>query len=310
MNSTLISLVVPAYNESKMIASNIMSILAAAEGDNYELELIVVDDGSTDETPSEVERVAAIDLRIKLISFTRNFGKEAAIQAGLEAATGDACIVLDGDLQHPPELVPRMVNLWRDGFYVVDAVKLHRGDKSKTQTLYARTFYRIFSKVTGLNIENHSDFKLLDRSVVDVYLSLPERERFFRGLIYWAQYPAAQLPFSVKERAGGGDSQWSRVKLLRYASNNITSFSSVPLKLVGLLGVLSLFVGGIIALVSIIQKLSGAAVDGFTTVNLLIILMNGAVLVSLGVIGHYLGRIYNEIKARPSYLIKPTRKNP
>lgn len=304
----LISLVVPVYNEQAIIFDNLAAILRAATNSDCVLELIAVDDGSRDESAAEINRAAQADARIKLVSFTRNFGKEAAILAGLTEAKGDAVVVLDGDLQHPPTLIPQMVDFWKQGLYVVEAVKSDRGNEAAHDGLFARVFYMLFRRFAGLDIEGHSDFKLLDRAVVDAYLSFPERNRFFRGLIGWAKYPSAQIPFSVPERAGGGAGRWNKLKLLRYAINNITSFSSLPLKLVSWVGMVTLAFGALIGINSIAQKLEGRALDGFTTVNLLIITIGGAILISLGIIGHYLARLYDEIKGRPTYIVKPSKK--
>lgn len=305
----LISLVVPVYNEEAMIFSNLAAILQAAAGDGYALELIAVDDGSRDKSAIEIERAMAADPRVNLVSFTRNFGKEAAILAGLAHAKGEAVVVLDGDLQHPPQMIPQMVNLWRQGLFVVEAVKSDRGNESLHSSLFARGFYSLFQRFAGLDLAGHSDFKLLDRAVVDAYLAFPERQRFFRGIIGWARFPSAQLPFAVPERAGGTGSQWSKLKLLKYAINNITSFSSLPLKLVSWLGLITLVIGGIIGIISLVKKFEGHALDGFTTVNLLIIGMGSAILLSLGIIGHYLARLYDEVKGRPIYLVKPSKKS-
>lgn len=307
--TSLISLVVPVYNEASIIHANLNAILAAAAGDWYTLELIAVDDGSRDASASEIANAAAQDPRIRAVSFTRNFGKEAAILAGLTHANGDAVIVLDGDLQHPPQLIPKMLDLWRQGIYVIEAIKTDRGNEALHNGVLAHAFYSLFRRFSGLDLKGHSDFKLLDRIVVDAYLAFPERQRFFRGIIGWAQYPSAQIPFSVVERAGGGPSQWSKLKLLRYAIANITSFSSAPLKLVSYLGCITLAFGAVIGTISLIQKFEGKAIDGFTTINLLVIAIGGAILLSLGIIGHYIARLYDEIKARPPYLIKPVKKN-
>ncbi|MBC7573923.1 MAG: glycosyltransferase family 2 protein [Herminiimonas sp.] len=323
----MVSLIVPVYNEHATIAHSLRTILAAAdsgmrvadtrrfaeqpqvrpiEGDR--LELIAVDDGSGDASAEEIRRAAASDNRIRLLSFTRNFGKEAAIQAGLVHSRGDAVIVLDCDLQHPPNLIPHMVRLWREGWLVVDAVKQQRGNESLAARLYANAFYALFQRLAGLDLRGHSDFKLLDRTVVDAYLAFPERGRFFRGLIHWSCYPSAQIAFSVPDRAGGGGSQWSRIRLLRYAIDNITSFSSMPLRIVSLLGLFTLGVGGIIGAISLIQKFNGQAIGGFTTVILLLVLIGGAILSALGIIGHYLARLYDEVKARPGCVIKPLNR--
>jgi dolichol-phosphate mannosyltransferase len=300
--------VIPVYNEEKAIRANLSTILEAASDADCDLELVVVDDGSRDISAREVAKAAMADRRIRLISFTRNFGKEAAILAGLTNAKGDAVIVLDSDLQHPPQLIPRMVELWRQGIHVVEAVKSDRGTESASSALFAKAFYSLFKGFSGVDIEGHSDFKLLDRMVVDVYLSLPERHRFFRGLVGWTGYPSATIPFAVPERAEGTGSQWSKWKLLRYAIENLTSFSSLPLKLVSYVGLCTLLFGMIVGSISLLQKLRGHAIGGFTTVNLLIIITGGALLFSMGILGHYMARLYDEIKARPSYLIKPPRK--
>jgi polyisoprenyl-phosphate glycosyltransferase len=305
----LISLVVPVFNEGPIVRANLAAILDAAAGDGYTLELIAVDDGSVDNTADEIAQAAQQDERVRAISFTRNFGKEAAILAGLAHASGDAAIVLDGDLQHPPQLIPQMISLWRQGLYVVEAVKQDRGNETLSQGLFASTFYGLFHRFAQLDLRGHSDFKLLDREVVDAYLAFPERHRFFRAIIGWAQYPSAQIPFSVAER-NGGTTHWGKLSLLRYAINNITSFSSLPLKLVSYLGLVTLMFGAVIGVMSLVQKFNGQALDGFTTVNLLIVIMGSAILLSLGIIGHYLARLYDEIKGRPPYVIKPPKRTP
>ncbi|NEX60887.1 glycosyltransferase family 2 protein [Noviherbaspirillum galbum] len=305
----IISLVIPVFNEGAMVHDNIGQILRAAEGAGYELELIAVDDGSRDNSAAEIERAAARDPRVRPVFFTRNFGKEAAIHAGLAHAKGDAVVVLDCDLQHPPELIPQMVEFWRKGLCVVDAVKSDRGEEALQDGFFANAFYALFSRFAGLDIRNHSDFKLLDREVVDTYLAFPEKHRFFRGLIGWANYPSVQIPFTVAARAGG-TSQWSKAKLLRYAIDNLTSFSSVPLKLITYVGAAILALGAVIGFLSLLNWFEGRAIGGFTTVNLLIIVIGGAIMISLGIIGHYLARLYDEIKARPPYLTKPNRKPP
>lgn len=298
-----ISLIIPVYNEQEKIVDNLKTIIINVESSEYDVEIIVIDDGSTDKSLDVLKSYQKKELRLKIISFTRNFGKESAIQAGLEYATGDACVVMDSDLQHPPHLIPQMIKIWENGIAVVEAVKDYRGEEGIKSRFFANGFYYLFFKSTGLSLKNHSDFKLLDKEVVEVYLSLPERERFFRGLIHWINYPSASIRFNVAERVGG-QSGWGKMKLLKYAINNITSFSSMPLKLIGLVGTVTLFIGLLIGSISFFQKIMGHSIDGFTTVNLLIVLMDGTILFSLGILGHYLSRIYNEIKSRPSYVIK------
>lgn len=308
----IVSIVIPVFNEAEMIRTSIPQILsvldhALSQRDvdcNLRVEVIAVDDGSSDNTAQILASMQAQEPRLRPLSFTRNFGKEAAILAGLQEARGDAVVVIDGDLQHPPELIEPMLRLWENGVLVVHAVKAQRARETWSQKLFASAFYAVFKSMSGLDLRGYCDFKLLDRKVVQMLLGLPERQRFFRGLISWANFPSAQLPFEVADRPDGSESKWNRLKLIRYAINNITSFSSLPLKLVTYVGAATLLFGVIIGAISLVQKIEGKAMDGFTTVNLLIIIIGGAILLSLGVIGHYLARLYDEVKGRPSFLIK------
>ncbi|KJS07899.1 MAG: hypothetical protein VR73_07625 [Gammaproteobacteria bacterium BRH_c0] len=303
----LISLVIPVYNEGFRVADNLKLIVDAASHAGHDLELLAIDDGSEDNSCREIEKLAEQDSRVQLISLTRNFGKEAAIYAGLELAKGDAVVVLDADLQHPPRLIPAMIRAWEEGAYIVEAVKQERNDPSWLDRWFAKGFYWLYRILSGFDIRGHSDFKLLDRQIVDVYLALPERYRFFRGLVNWLGIESETLPFEVEERLGS-TSRWSKVKLIRYATNNITTFSTIPLLIVTWLGSLTLGTGIVLALITLWQKLAGMSEAGFTTVNLLLIVLGGAVMTSLGIIGHYIGRIYQEIKARPVYVLKPTKR--
>ncbi len=302
----VISIVIPIFNESSDISQNLQTILSVAYcGQDMPIEIIAVDDGSTDNTVEKITALARNDSRIHLLELTRNFGKEAAIHAGLKAAQGKAVIILDADLQHPPELIPHMVKLWSSGILVVEAIKTDRGRESLLSKFFSYIFYALFHFFTHLNIRGLCDFKLLDRHVVDTYLAFPENQRFFRGLIDWSGYPSARIPFKVALRKGTGGSRWSRFRLLCYAIDNITALSSLPLRIVSWTGAFSLALGLIIGILSLWQKWQGVALDGFTTINLLIVIIGGTILMGLGIISHYLRRIYEEVKGRPSYLIKP-----
>ncbi len=298
-----ITLVIPAHNEGSHIGRSLAAMLEAAAGD-WNLRALVVDDGSCDDTAARVEAAMRDDARIGLVRLTRNFGKEAAISAGLAAAEGDAVIVLDADLQHPPELIPAMVGLWRQGFPVVEAVKSDRGREGWTQRLAAQLFYGLFRRFAGFDLADRCDFKLLDRAVVRAYLALPERRRFFRGLVAWLGYPAATLPFAVAARSGG-ESRWGNARLLAYAIDNLTAFSALPLRLVTWLGLITLGFGLGIAVIAIEQKWRGVALDGFTTVILLSVIFSGIIMTGIGIIGHYLARIHEEVKGRPIYVLRP-----
>lgn len=303
----LVLLVIPVFNEEKVIYDNLQVIAAkAAEIEpEYSLSLLIVDDGSTDGTAEELARYCAEDKRAHWIGFTRNFGKEAAIHAGLDHADADAVIVMDSDLQHPPELIPQMVALWKKGLPVVEAWKSERGKESFASRIFAAAFYALFGYFSGLDLRGQSDFKLLDRRVVLEYHRLSERRRFFRGLVQWMNYPSARLPFVVPPRAAGQTS-WGRWRLFRYALGNLTSFSALPLQLISWMGLLTLTVGFVIGSISIYKKWAGIALDGFTTVILLIVFASGVLMLSLGIIGHYLARIYEELKLRPHYVLKNT----
>jgi len=298
---SLISIVLPLYNEALSIVDNSAVLLRCVDGLDYDVELVLVDDGSSDNTFELVTRLAALDDRIKVVAFTRNFGKEAAIHAGLKACSGAAAVVMDADLQHPPSLVPVMIAHWEAGAKLVEAVKSSRNDASLSDAVFAKIFYAFYRQLSGFDISGHCDFKLLDRRLVDLYLSLPERYRFFRGLVNWTGVEGVKVGFDVAARSHGA-SRWNKLGLIRYALHNITSFSSSPLNFITFLGAGVVFMGVVLGVIALVQKVSGQAVDGFTTINLLVITIGGSIMVSLGIIGHYLGRIYDEIKRRPSYI--------
>jgi glycosyltransferase involved in cell wall biosynthesis len=301
-----IELLIPVYNEARVIEENLRKIvaIAAAIEPDCRLTILIVDDGSKDGTPDALARFCQTESRARWIGFTRNFGKEAAVQAGLENSDADAVIILDSDLQHPPELIPQMIQLWRSSAKVVEAYKTHRGQEKFSSKLFSSGFYALFHMLTGLDLRGQSDYKLLDRIVVDELLKLHERGRFFRGLIQWMSYPTARIPFVVPKRAGG-NSSWNQLKLIRYALHNITSFSAIPLHLVSWCGLFTLVISVLFGGVALFQKWKGQAADGFTTVILLQIFFSGALMLSLGVIGHYLGRIHEELKRRPAYVLRP-----
>ena len=301
----MLSVILPSYNEEKMIATaqeRLSAILSAADID---YELVFVDDGSKDKTWEQIQLAAEKDKGVVGVHFSRNFGKEAAMFAGLETAAGDCCVVIDCDLQHPPEKIVDMYRLWEDGYEVVEGIKEDRGEESGLHKFAANSFYSLISRATGMDMASSSDFKLLDRKVVDTLNQLPERNVFFRALSFWVGFKKATVSYCVQERTAG-ESKWSTRSLIKYAITNITSFSSAPLHIVTVLGFVMMFVAVVFGVISLVQKITGAALGGFTTVILLLLFIGSILMISIGIIGYYIARIYDEIKGRPRYIISTT----
>lgn len=298
----MLSVVIPVFNEEKQIEKTIKEVKSTISQLGEDFEIIIIDDGSCDKTWDTLKSLADSNPEISAYRFSRNFGKEAAIMAGLSHAKGDACITMDADLQHPPVLIPEMVRLWKEGFEVVEAVKKDRGKETSLSRFSASLFYKIMHRLSGFNLENASDFKLLDKKVVKELVLMPEKETFFRGLAAWVGYKRTEVYFSVPEREIG-KSGWSKLKLFRLALTAITSFSSLPLQFVTFIGILFLIGSFILGIQTLIIKLRGWAIGGFTTVILLLLIIGSCLMISLGLIGMYIARIYNEVKSRPRYII-------
>lgn len=298
----VLSVILPAYNEEKMIhkaAKTIGRILTEA-GISY--EIVFVDDGSKDATWQQIEEAALKDPHVAGIHFSRNFGKESAMFAGLANAKGDCCAVMDCDLQHPPETLVEMYHLWEQGYEVVEGVKHSRGEEGALHRASAKTFYKIISKATGIDMSRASDFKLLDRKAVDALLKMPERNAFFRALSSWVGFRSTSVEFDVQERTEG-ESKWSTKSLIRYAMTNIVAFSSAPMQFVTYAGIAVFLLGIILGIQTLVKYFLGHSIEGFTTVILLILLIGSIIMISLGIIGYYISKIYEEVKGRPRYLI-------
>ncbi len=304
----VLSIVLPAYNEEMNIANTAETLAKLLEEQGIEYELVFISDGSKDNTYAEILKVSQQNPRIKGAEFSRNFGKEAGIFAGLELTTGDAVIVMDCDLQHPPEAIPEMWRLWKNGAEVVEGIKTSRGKESLGHKLSAGLFYKIMSRLIKMDMNASSDFKLLDRKVVNVLLELPERNTFFRALSFWTGFRTEKVTYEVQERQYG-ESKWSFWSLMKYAISNATSFSTLPLQLVTIMGIISILFSAILAVQTLVRFLMGNAVEGFTTVILLILIIGGFLMLSLGIIGHYIARIYEEVKGRPKYIISKVTDN-
>ena len=298
----MLSVILPSYNEEKMIAKATARMAEILQPEKIDYELLFIDDGSRDGTWAQINEAAEKDSHVVCVHFSRNFGKEAAMFAGLEQAKGDCCVVIDCDLQHPPEKIVEMYRLWEQGYEVVEGIKEDRGEESGLHNFAANSFYGLISKATGMDMSSSSDFKLLDRKVVDTLNSLPERNVFFRALSFWVGYKKTSVSYCVQERTEGV-SKWSTKSLIKYALTNISSFSSAPLHIVTVLGFIMLAVAFVLGIIALVQKISGVALGGFTTVILLLLFSASVIMISLGIIGYYIARIYDEIKGRPRYII-------
>jgi polyisoprenyl-phosphate glycosyltransferase len=298
-----LSIVIPAFNERGILPHALDTIKAIADTANVSYEIIVVDDGSTDGTSDVVDAAHDATPQIKGIVLSRRFGKEAALYAGLRHSSGRAVITLDADLQHPPRLIPEMLEHWRKGAEIVHGVKQDRGADSLLHRFTATVYNAVFSRLSGFDLRGSSDFKLLDRRVVDVLTkSLPEYGRFYRGLSAWVGYRQASLPFDVAPRKYG-ESRWGGLSLIRYAIQTVTAFSSLPLMIVPVLGLVMLVIAVILGIEAIVSRLSGLAISGFATLEITILFSGSLIMIGLGVIGQFMARMFDEIKRRPICLI-------
>lgn len=300
----MVSVVLPAHNEESGISHTIEVISGILDGLGMLWEIVVVDDGSRDRTFECLKDIVAHNDRVRAIRFSRNFGKEAALLAGLKTARGDAVITMDADLQHPPKLIPAMVKAWKNGAKVVDAVKRKRDTDGAMTRLRAKVFNTLLSRMGGVNLDNSSDFKLLDRVVVDAIIrDFPERQRFYRGLTEWVGFRRDRLFFDVEERVSG-EGKWSLPGLVGLAVTAIVSFTSAPLRIVTVLGFATMVFGLVVASEALWGWSQGHAVSGYTTTIITLLIIGSLIMISLGIIGEYIAKIYDEVKARPNYLIE------
>ncbi len=302
----MLSVIIPAYNEEQCIDRAYTAIGALLEENDIESEFVFVDDGSTDGTYQKIRALAEKNSNVIGLHFSRNFGKESAISAGLATAGGDCAVVIDCDLQHPPEKIVEMYRLWEQGYEIVEGIKKERGQEKKMYRIGARFFYSVISRMAGFDMTNASDFKLLDRKVIDVINKMPERG-FFRAISYWVGYNKTTVSYDVGERVDG-ESKWSATGLIKYAVSNISSYSTVPMQTVTILGFLMLIISIVFGIWALIDKIVGRALEGMTTVIIITIFIGSIIMISLGIIGYYIARIYEEIKGRPKYIISSTTK--
>lgn len=302
MSEGMVSVIIPACNEEDNIHLITRTVASILEKEGIVFELLFINDGSKDNTWANIAAEASASPNVRGVSFSKNFGKESAIFAGLAESKGACCVVIDCDLQHPPEKIVEMYRLWQQGYEVVEGVKVSRGKESAAHSFAAKCFYKIISRSVDFDMSRASDFKLLDRKAVDVLLTLREKNVFFRALSSWIGFKTAEVLYEVRERTSG-KTKWSTWSLIQYAVRNITSFSSLPLQLIAVLGVVVLIVSVILGGIALYQKAVHTALDGFTTVIVVMLFLGSIIMISLGCIGYYIAKIYDEIKDRPRYII-------
>lgn len=299
-----ISCVVPVYNEQEVVASFVQQLAAALATYSHDYEIILVDDGSRDETIARVRALPA-NPRVKLLGLSRNFGKEIALTAGIEHASGDVVVILDADFQHPIDMIPVFLQKWAEGYDMVYGERCDRDNESRLKRNAANIFYWLMKKITSINIPNNAgDFRLMDRKIVEAIKQFPERTRFMKGLYVWVGYKSIGIPYNVQQRAAG-KSSWGLTRLAELAITGITSFSAVPLRVWGLIGFTISLISLIYAMYIItVTLLYGADLPGFPTLVVAIMFLGGIQLLSVGILGEYIARIFTEVKQRPKYLLQ------
>lgn len=303
----MLSVIIPAYNEEENIEKTAHTIAKVLGENNIDGEIMFVDDGSSDGTWEIIRRLSDEDEKIRGLRFSRNFGKEGALFAGLHACTGECAVFIDCDLQHPPELIPKMYLLWEQGAEVVEAVKASRGKEGLLYKLFAKGFYKLMSGSSDIHLDRASDYKLLDRKAIDALKDMPERLTFFRALSSWVGFRTERVEFDVAPRSAG-KTKWNFRKLLKFALNNITSFTNLPLQIITGMGVIFLIIAAVFGVQTLVNYFSGTAKEGFSTVILLILLTGSFLMLGMGVIGYYMAKIYEEIKFRPRYIVAEDTK--
>lgn len=301
----LVSVVCPLYDERDGVEALYDRVSAALTGLAW--ELVAVDDGSTDGTSEALRELADADERVKLVALSRNFGHQAALTAGLEHARGDAVVTLDGDLQDPPELIPTMLQRWEQGSDVVYAVRRARAGETRFKLLTARWFYRVFGALSPVDLPpDAGDFRLMDRAPLDDLLRMRERNRFLRGMTVWVGYTQTAVEYERAARAAG-ETKFTLRRMVRFSLDALVSFSSVPLQLATVLGFLCSALAFALVPLAIVGRIFDQFARGIPTTLVIVLLLGGIQLIAIGVIGEYVGRIYDEVKRRPLYLVRDRR---
>ena len=303
MKRHLVSVLIPVFQEGPQILTNIKTVHRILDEHRNLHEFVLVDDGSADDTWRYIIETAREIPCVKALRFSRNFGKEAALYAGIDTVEGDACVIMDADLQHPPQLIPEMVRLWlEEGYDIVEGVKATRGKEKAINAIGAKLFYKAMKKMSGFDLTGASDFKLISRQVIMTLRQFKERNTFFRGISAWVGFNRTSLSFEVAERSYG-QSKWSLIKLVKLSINAITAYTAFPLQIVTIFGLAFLVASFLLGIQTLFNFFSGIAVSGFTTVILLLLIIGSMLMISLGIIGTYIAQIYDEVKNRPRYVV-------
>lgn len=304
----VISIVAPAYNEERNLAEFLAALVPVMESIGEPFEIVFVNDGSRDGTLGMLAAAASQDRRIKVVGLARNFGKDIALSAGLAHASGRAVIPIDCDLQHPVELIPAFVARWREGYDMVLGVRSKRDEEGVLRRTASRAYYRVMRMMTSVEIPpNAGDFRLLDRKILDVINQMPERHRFMKGIFAWPGFKVASIDFQANTRANQTRSSWSFFKLWRFALDGLFSFSTAPLKIWTYVGVLSALGAFAYLAITLIQKVAfGIDVPGYASLLSLLLFFNGLHMISNGIQGEYIARIFEEVKGRPLYVVGQT----
>jgi glycosyltransferase involved in cell wall biosynthesis len=307
-NTPTLSLVVPAYNEERNIASFLAAVVPVMESTGETFEIIFIDDGSKDGTFGMLAAAASQDSRVKVVGLARNFGKDVALSAGLAHATGHAAIPIDCDLQHPPELIPQFIAKWREGFDMVIGVRSKRDEEGFIRRSLSKTYYKVMQSMTSVQIPpNAGDYRLIDRKILDVIAKMPEKHRFMKGIFAWPGFKVASIEFQANVRANDTKSSWSFFKLWRFALDGLFSFSTAPLKIWTYVGVASALGAFVYLIITLIEKIVyGIAAPGYASILIVLLFFNGLLMISNGIQGEYIARIFEEVKGRPLYVVGQT----
>lgn len=301
----LVSLIVPAYNEDAVIEETYKRLKNVMEQGGYDFEILIVDDGSTDRTPEKVKKICLNDKRVKLIRFSRNFGHQVAISAGIDRAVGKVAVIIDADLQDPPEVIPRMIEKWSTGYEVVYGVRKKRKGESLFKRVTAALFYRLLRQMTPIEIPlDAGDFRLLDRKVLEELKKMPERRRFVRGMVSWVGFRQTSVEY-VREKRFAGTTKYPLRKMINFAIDGILSFSTVPLRISSALGFLSAAVSFLMMMYGLIVRIfyPSRVMTGWASLFVAVLFIGGIQLICIGILGEYLGRVYEETKKRPLYIV-------